>query len=62
MSSNALQRRSEEFLERAQRSEQYARETSDDYVRREFLASAQKWRELAQTAQEYIGRGYVADL
>ncbi len=62
MSSTTLQRRSQEFLERAQRSEQYARETSDDYARKEFLVSARKWRELAQTAQEYIGRGYDADL
>jgi hypothetical protein len=58
VASESLQRRANEFLDRASRSERYARETKDELIREQFMGSARKWRELARTAQEFVARGY----
>jgi hypothetical protein len=54
--SAALLEKIGEFLRRAQLCEQYARETSDELMRQQFLTTAEGWRKLAAEAERMASR------
>jgi hypothetical protein len=54
--SPALLQRIEEFKQRAERCEQYAREASDELMREQFVTTADNWRKLAAEAERMLGR------
>ncbi len=58
--SDIMQRRIDEFLQRAEQCEQDAAATGDELVREQFLITAKQWRALADDAKAIDARNQDA--